>query len=466
MNRTLEHFSKICEIPRPSKREDRIREYLRTWAEHCGYASKEDAVGNLCVHVPATAGREGEFPVVLQAHMDMVCVKTPESSHDFDADPIVPVVENGWMRASGTTLGADNGIGIALALAACDFPSRPPLDLLFTVDEECGMSGALNFDASIVRGNRVVNLDSEDEGEICLSSAGGCGVTVERPLVRTPSEFPAFALRISGMRGGHSGVEIHENRGSAVECLFEILSNLGSANARIVSISGGTASNVIPSTAEAVVSASDPTALERVARETVAEWKRRFDCPGIRFEIEADSEAAEAFGPEAFEFVRIVRSVPTGVRSMSAKIEGLVQTSGNLGVVRTEGSAVSMTYHLRSSVPVELSDFVEAVRSAFEPSGCRVVSNDPYPGWQQDPESSFVRTLSDSVEAVLGSASKLTAVHAGLECGAIVGRLAEGAEAVSIGPTVVSPHTVEERCDVATVERAERILETFLAKLR
>lgn len=212
MSATLEYFFQISKIPRPSKKEERIREYVASWASDRGYSVRTDGIGNLAVSVPASPGREGENAVVLQSHMDMVCVKVPGSGHDFDRDPIVPIEENGWMKASGTTLGADNGIGMALSMAACGFASRPPIELLLTVDEERGMSGALSFDPSILTGRRVVNLDSEDEGEICLSSSGGAGIVAKREFVRHAGAYPQYALRLFGMRGGHSGVEIHENR--------------------------------------------------------------------------------------------------------------------------------------------------------------------------------------------------------------------------------------------------------------
>lgn len=464
MPKTLEYFREISRYPRPSKQEEKIRNFLISWATSNSYPHKTDKIGNLIVYVDARNTNSQET-VILQSHMDMVCVKTPESNHDFLSEGIQIYEDQGFLRARNTSLWADNGIGMALSMAACEFESHPRLELVFTMDEEAGMTGVENLDYSLLSGKKVINLDSEDEDEICISSAGGIGIMALKRLdfLSQEKKIEKYKLSISGMQGGHSGCEIHQNRWNAIHVALEFVSRYPGITA-IYDIKWGYACNVIPSESEViiwVVNVHDCKAQLELYREEV---KRLHDCPGLSFEI---TECSDDLVPIANgnEVAKDILQVKSGIYAISTAIPDLVETSMNLWIISVDNGILHLTYLARSSVNADLSKVFNETKSYFHEKWYEVENDRGYLGWQGNPNSTLVEIAKGEIRKVLGRDPKVVAVHAGLECGAMVSGLGSWVNAISIGPNVSNVHSVEEKIETASIERTEKILEWILAKL-
>ncbi|MDP2104026.1 MAG: beta-Ala-His dipeptidase [Candidatus Gracilibacteria bacterium] len=462
MSQALSYFRHITTIPRLSKKEEKIRAFLVDWACDKGYAYVIDTVGNLVISVPK-AGTASDEPVILQAHMDMVYVQTPDSTIDFETDPLDIYEEDGYLQARGTSLGADNGIGVALAMSASAYLNHPPLELVFTIDEEAGMSGVLGLDFSLLHGKRVINLDNENDQEICISSAGGIGINLEKQLDFEETGAPLSALSIYGMKGGHSGVEIGENHGNAVEVLLGFFQKTSTVLG-VVDIQAGTASNVIPSRVDTIIVISDEIQFRQELSEYLSYIRTQFDCPDITFDIEKVQENRRVI-TDAQALFRHIHAIPVGVMKMSEKITGLVQTSISLGQISIKGGRLKITYLARSSKNNELSELVESVEEHFRTLGFSVERDRGYPGWQEDPNGALIKIIGEEITRVTGNPPNIIALHAGLECGALVSGLGTGATAVSVGPVMYDIHSVNERLEIASVERMEHILEGVLRRL-
>jgi len=471
------HFDAIRRIPRPSKHEEQIAEHVLSWARGRGFETLRDRAGNLVVRVPASPGLEAAPGVVLQAHLDMVCEKNSEVEHDFLRDPIAVEVEGDWVHAVGTTLGADNGLGVAAALALADDAEldRGALELLFTLDEETGLNGARALDGEIVRGRTLVNLDSEDEGTIYIGCAGAAGVSAELPLEREAenAEGEVWQLEISGLRGGHSGVDIHERRGNALRLLGRALEEIrrGAAPWALLDVGGGDKANAIPREASARLVAGTtalPTieeALERARSAARAEFGELE--PDLRLELgaaEAKTPGPAITAPCRDRLIDLLNALPHGVLAMSPEVPGLVETSVNLGVLTAGETLAAITCSCRSSLDAGLEGALTTLAAAARLAGARPVVRRGYPGWRPDPDAPLVRLAAAAYERTAGRPPAIEAVHAGLECGVLIDRL-PGLQAVSIGPEIRGAHSPDERAQISSVESFYRHLRALVADL-
>jgi dipeptidase D len=471
------HFDAITRIPRPSKHEDRILAWIDDLAAEHGWELVRDETGNRVLRVPATSGHEDAPTVVIQGHVDMVCEKNKGTEHDFLADPIRTVVDGAWVRAEGTTLGADNGIGVAAGLAAATDPDvvHGPLELLLTVDEETGLTGAKNLDAAMITGRTLLNLDSEEDGVIYVGCAGGSDVHLTLHVTAEPpaAGLAAYRLEVGGLRGGHSGLNIGENRGNAVKLLARILHAAIEADVpfQLGGIDGGDKHNAIPREAETVLFL-DPDAVKTfdgivgcMREGYAAELKGVDDGVTLGFapcEAPADVQVLGVEGRN--RLVRLLMALPHGVLAMSRDIAGLVETSSNLAAVKHEGSTVSLLTSSRSSVGSALQSVLDTIVAAGRMAEADVEVQVGYPGWQPNLDSPVLGVVRAVYEEQWSKPAEVTAIHAGLECG-LIGERIPGMDMVSFGPQIEGAHSPDERVHVASVERFWNALREILARL-
>ncbi len=472
------HFDAIRQVPRPSKHEERIAEHVERWAADRGFEVRKDAVGNLVVAVPATPGHEGAPTVILQGHLDMVCEKNAGTEHDFMSDPIRVRVEDGWVRAEGTTLGADNGLGVAMAMAAAEDPDavHGPLELLFTVDEETGLTGAMQLDGSILTGTLMINLDTEEDGAAYIGCAGGADSTAEFRLARRRALLGTapYRLAVKGLRGGHSGVDIHENRANAIKLAVRTLLAALDAGIEVdlVSLDGGSKHNAIPREAFAVlrIPKGAEAQLREVMERCLGDFREEFGAiePGLEVVLEAMEDSADVQRPMNVHardrLLLALDGIPHGVLAMSRDVPGLVETSNNLAVIATEGEKAVLTTSHRSSVMPALFAVQRQVRSICELAGAQVQVHDAYPGWKPNPDSPLVKKTAEVYRRLFGEEMALKAIHAGLECGLLLEKK-PGLDIVSIGPEIRNAHSPDEMVEIASVEKTYRLLTALLAEL-
>lgn len=469
------HFAALSAIPRPSRHEERVVAWVHSLASERDWDVRSDSAGNLIVAVPASPGHERAAIVVLQSHLDMVCDKNEGVQHDFMKDPIVPWVDGEWVRARGTTLGADNGIGVAAALASATDTSvvHGPLELLFTLDEETGLNGALGLDGKLVHGRTLLNLDSEEDGKIFIGCAGGVDGRLHLAVDRVPAppDHIALTVGVRGLRGGHSGLEIHENRGNALKLLVRLLlaGQESGLDLQLSELRGGTKHNAIPreATATIVLSASDEPRFRSVVAcmlEGMRTELRGVD-DGLDVQIASTSRATSvATRTGRDRLLRLMAALPHGVLGMSRDLPGLVETSSNLAVVQPEDGGWLLVTSSRSSVMPTLRAVQGAVRAAGELAGARVESADGYPGWKPDVASPLLAVVRDVYADLWGGPPVVTAVHAGLECG-LLGERIPGIDMVSFGPQIEGAHSPDERVHVPSVERFWTALTRVLKRL-
>ena len=455
------YFAEISKIPRCSKHEDRITKYVVDTAKRMKLQVSTDKFGNVVVRKPATAGKEGATPVVLQGHLDMVCEKNKNTVHDFTKDPIRLVRRGNELRADGTTLGADNGIAVATNLAIMEDSSlqHGPLEFLFTVDEETGLTGANNLGPDFLKGRTLINLDSEEEGALYVGCSGGRNSVASWTLAReaAPATAVQGTVRVKGLRGGHSGLEIHTGRGNAIKILGRALQALQSAGVRIVSLEGGNKTNAIPREAEATVALSKTKWPAAVAAVGQLEAVIRAECATVEPDLSVTLEEAKG-GRRGKVLTRAlhrkvlaaIAAMPHGVIKMSADIPGLVETSTNVAVVRMTPKAVELLTSQRSSVASELDDICDSVRAVAELAGARATTTDGYPGWKPNLDSPILKTAIATYKRLHGKEPEVKAIHAGLECG-IIGEKYPGMDMVSMGPTLQDVHSPDERIYIDTV---------------
>ena len=455
------HFAEIVRIPRPSSHEAQIRQYILDFAAAQGLACREDGAHNVYVAKPATPGMEHRKGVVLQAHLDMVPQKNNDKVFDCTKDPIDAYIDNGWVTADGTTLGADNGIGVAAILAVLEDKTlrHGPIEALFTATEETGMDGAFGLEAGLLKGEILLNLDSETEGELYVGCAGGLDASTTFTYTAEPTPTSgSVALRLvaKGMKGGHSGIQIGYGRANANKVLFRfLLAAAAKRPLRIASVDGGGLRNAIPREAEAVivVPAAEQAAVvaELAAYEQtiVAEFK------GIEEDIALFAEAvampAEMLPAAVSDaLVKAIVACPDGVQRMSVAMEGLVQTSTNLARVVSDGRTVRVQSLLRSSVRSEKEALGAAMAALFTLAGAETVLSGSYDGWNPDMQSPILAAMTASYEELFGRRPAVTAIHAGLECG-IIGSKYPGLDMISFGPTICYPHSPDEKVEIASV---------------
>ncbi len=456
------YFAGLSRIPRESKHEKGAGDYVVRIAKELGLEYGRDAVGSVVVRKPASPGREHVPSVCLQGHLDMVCVARPGKRHDFAKDPIMLVREGDELGADGTTLGADNGIAVAtcLAIMADRALVHGPLELLFTIDEETGLTGAQRLGPGMLRSRTLINLDSEDEGVLCVGCAGGRDTTATWALACEPvrAGWTALEVRVTGLKGGHSGVEIHKGRGNAIKMLARVLGALAPLGARIARLEGGSKRNAIPAEAAAVVCVPKAKLDEARALVAVTRDVLRAEIGTVEPVLDvlagpAKSKPARVYR-RAFQrqVLRTLAGLPHGVTKMSADIPGLVETSTNVAVLRQTPRNLTLATSQRSMVASEIHEIIDGVTAILELGGATVSGTDAYPGWKPNLESKVLETAVRTHADLYGSEPKVEAIHAGLECG-IIGEKYPGMDMVSLGPTIHGAHSPDERVDIPSVAR-------------
>lgn len=466
-------FQEISAIPRESGNEEGIRNHLLSWAKEHGLEAKKDKVGNVFIYVPASQGRESDEPICLQGHMDMVCVKRDGSCHDFTKDPIEIVCDGSTVSAKDTSLGADNGIAIAMALAiACDKDlPHPPLELLFTVSEETGLTGAFGLDGRKLAARRLINLDSEEEGIIYTGCAGGIEIDAgAKARMKDVDQAGSlhYRLTVSGLLGGHSGGEIHKGRANAIRIAARVMHRLPDFN--LTSLDGGTRRNVIPSTctvsfvvdrdaAQTVESVTD-----QVRREVEGEYRKKD--PGITLTLERlDEIPAQALKTKmSLSFMEALYLTPHGPVSMSADFPGIVETSNNLAIASMKDGRLSAVSSTRSLVESARNECAYSVAAVYEDFGFNVKYEGAYPSWEPDPSSPLVKKAASLYRSYCRKKAVVTTIHAGLECG-IINSVVEGMDSISIGPNLFDVHSVNEHIEVESAERTLGFVRYLVEKL-
>jgi len=457
--RLWHYFLEICNIPRPSGKEEKIAAYIRDFASGLNLECHYDESGNVLIRKPASAGFENRRGVILQCHLDMVCEKNSGTSHDFDTDPIVPWIDGNWVRAKGTTLGADDGIGIAAALAVLESDNIPhgPLEVLFTADEETGLTGAFGLKPGQLRGRMLVNLDSEDEGQIFIGCAGGKDTVATMPVETddVPQGHVAYKVSLTGLQGGHSGDDINKGLGNAVKLMNRFLWNAHELfEIALSDLNAGNLRNAIAREAFAVftVHPENEKSLLDYAGDFTADIKNELSVtePGLSFVIEpAGMPEFVLDSALQADLLDALYACPHGVIAMSREIPGFVETSTNLASVKFADKKIVITTSQRSSVESSKKDVADMVASVFYLMQADVVHSAGYPGWKPDPASGLLRISVESYRRLFNEEPKVLAIHAGLECG-LIGAIYPGMDMVSFGPTIRGAHSPEERLDIAS----------------
>lgn len=480
--RVWELFAGMADVPRPSKSEEHIRAHMRATAESLGFGVREDSVGNMVIEVPATKGHENAPITVLQGHVDMVCEKNADTAHDFDNDPIRLVIDKDAagepiVRADSTTLGADNGIGLALALAAAADPDvvHGPLEILCTIDEEMGMTGAKALASDFIKGRRLVNLDSEEDNAIYIGCAGGCdtNLTWRFPLNNLSAGNEACRVKISGLRGGHSGGDIHENRGNAIKALARTLLRSGDP-LQISRIEGGSKRNAIPREASAlVVGAPGIVAkLQDAAGDVQLEVAQESDEPNLSIQIETVPTSginALLSADDSARLLNALIALPHGVLAMHRELEGLVETSNNVATITATPQGDNTLQIVvgalsRSSLMSQLHNASNQVGAVGRLAGAEIDTGNEYPGWAPNVDSPLLAVCRDVYKRTFSEDPHVMAIHAGLECGIIGERVGE-IDTVSFGPRIEGAHSPEERVYIQSVEKSWKFLKAVLGEL-
>jgi len=468
----LKNFEQISSIPRDTKNEAGIRAWLRDWASARGLESKTDAPGNLVIQVPASEGRENHPTLILQGHLDMVCQKTPDSTHNFTRDPIRILRDGDWMTADKTTLGADNGIAIALMMALIEDKTvaHPPLELLLTVEEELGVVGADNLDPSLLTGKILINLDSEDEGIFTVGCAGGGSTYITLP-VNWEFQFPheaAFELKVGGLQGGHSGDDIDKHRANANKLMARALDLIQrSTPIRLSALKGGTARNAIPRDAEAVLvcpremSAKCLDLVRSIENELQAECSQSE--PNLRLTIAEMKDAAAGVISEADtrKCIQLLMILPNGMAEMSAEIEGFVETSNNIGIMELKEQGLFVVSNQRSTLFSKMEEMAYRVEAIGALTGAKIEHTKIFPAWKPNMDSALLKKCQQVYEKQFGNLPVVNIVHAGLECGVISDRCG-GLDSISLGPTIKNPHSPDERMHIPSVEKTWKFLTALL----
>lgn len=498
----LKVFEEINKIPRRSKHEAQISIWLQEWGRSRGFEVKADPLNNVLIKVPATPGYENSPTLILQGHMDMVCEKCKESGHDFSRDPIRCVYDGEWLRGDGTSIGADNGIALAIGLVLADAGKKgeighPPLELLFTVDEETGLTGAKGLEAGFFEGKVLLNLDSEDEGVFVIGCAGGQNSLITLPVqwerldFEKEDLFGLFRLSVEGLEGGHSGVEINKQRANAIQLLSQALiglrDRLGSENLRLVLINGGSVHNAIPSTAEAFIA---------LRREKFEKTEKTLSClrktfqteyektdPGLNLNFEAinreiifevagykitgeEVSSIPVFSARTEEkLIGLLLGLPHGVYRMSDTIQGLVETSNNLATVRTAENEIVIISSQRSSNNPRLAEITGKVEAVAKLAGAWIGHESGYPAWEPDLKSELLLKCRQVYSETFGKKPEIKVIHAGLECG-IIGSVHDDMEMISLGPTIKDPHCPSERIFIPSIENIWIFLVNLLKSYR
>jgi len=467
------HFGEILNIPHGSGNEKALAEHIINLAKSWNLEWQKDKVGNVVVRKPASPGYENSPGVVLQAHLDMVCEKNSEVPHDFTKDPIQAYLDQDWVKARGTTLGADNGIGVAACLAALEDKTliHGPLECLFTVDEETGLTGAFNLGKNMLHGRYLLNLDSEDEGTFTIGCAGGADSEISLPLERKKKKVKnLLTIKVSGLRGGHSGLDINLGRGNALKLLARLLAQaMGKFKFELVTFTGGSKRNAIPREAWATLSvpANQQKSFTQFIRKSFEAIKFEYKVtePDLALEIKKSKDAEFPLTAELQEkLLGLILVLPHGVISMHPEIYGLVETSTNLAIVNTANQEAKIICNTRSSILSSLEAVRLSIKVAGQMVGARLEQPEGYPAWTPNLQSPLLQKMVEIYRQLFQQEPEIKAVHAGLECG-IIGEKFTGLDMISFGPTIKYPHSPDEKVNTASVEKFWTFLVESLTKL-
>ncbi len=455
------HFADLNAIPRPSKKEERAVAFIKDFGESLQLPTSVDATGNVIIKKPATKGMEDRVTIVLQSHLDMVHQKNADTDFDFSTQGINMFVDGDWVKAKGTTLGADNGIGVATImsiLASTDIP-HPALEALFTVDEETGMTGAMALQGGLLEGRILLNLDTEEDNELTIGCAGGIDVTATGTYPQeAPKNKAAFHISVKGLTGGHSGVDIHKGRANANKLMNRILLELSNElGIQVADVDGGSLRNAIPreSTASIVVPDKYTAQIKQnvAAYDVIIKNEYHFTDPGLQVSIDAIDTPAQVWAPAfQYKFLRAVYTCPNGIYRMSPDIAGLVQSSNNIARILVKDGSYSVQCLTRSSVDSEKTDLSQSIACAFELAGAGIGYSGAYPGWEPRPEAPIVKLMSELYQELYHSPAHVDAIHAGLECG-ILGSNYPGMQMISFGPNIYGAHSPDEKVQVSSVQK-------------
>ncbi len=462
-------FERLNGVPRPSKKEERVIAFVKKFGEDLGLKTIIDPVGNIIIRKPATVGKENVTPVVLQGHLDMVHQKNADTKFDFDNQGIRSYIDGQWVKARGTTLGADNGIGAASIMAVLESDSiqHGPIEGLFTVDEETGMTGAINLQPGLLEGKILLNTDTEDEGELCIGCAGGVDTTAQWRYQQEQSSGDGYRISVTGLRGGHSGVDIHLGRGNANKIMNRVLASICyDRRVRIGRIIGGSLRNAIPreSFANVQIKKEDFDWVKQAITEVTAVIKteRKTTEPNLCIKIAvADPTANVMLERDQQKFLDLVSASPNGVDRMSEDIPELVETSTNLSKIDLADGSASVQFLTRSSVESARDNLSTKIESVFRLGGGTVEHAGEYPGWNPNAESKILKQMKTVYQDLFNKPPKVSAIHAGLECG-IIGSHYPGMDMISFGPTIKHPHSPDEKCHIPSVELYWRYLTKVL----
>jgi dipeptidase D len=468
------HFYGLTQVPRPSKKEEKVVAYLKNLISELGYSYEQDEVDNIVVRKPATPGFENAPSVVLQGHVDMVCEKNKGTEHDFDNDPIKAYVDGDWVTADGTTLGADNGIGVAAALAVLEAKDlvHGPIEVLCTIDEETGLTGAKALRPGFLKSEIMLNLDSEEDGALYVGCSGGMDTAgvLALSFSDAPAGYAAIDIMISGLKGGHSGLDIHTGRGNAIKFLARILHELkAKGDVKLASISGGSKRNAIPREAECTVCV--PDALTPAVMAACATLNEVFLNeignvePGLKITTQPSNGGGKVIADAQLStIIDVLYGLPHGVMKMSADISGLVETSTNLATLAIEDGKLVIGTSQRSSVESEKQDIVNQASAVFRLSGLTLQYGDGYPGWKPNMQSKVLQFTKEAHNELFGTMPEIKAIHAGLECG-LIGEVFPKMDMISFGPTIMGAHSPDERLEISTVDKFWQLVVKVLDKV-
>ncbi|MCR5543789.1 MAG: aminoacyl-histidine dipeptidase [Eubacterium sp.] len=473
----FKHFETICNIPHGSKNTKRISDHLVDFAKEHDLKYIQDEYNNVIIFKNGQKGGENSETIILQGHIDMVCEKEADSDIDLEKSGLKLILEDGILSADGTTLGGDDGIAVAymMAILESDDIPHPPLECTFTVDEEIGMIGAMGMDMSVLKGRKLLNIDSEEEGHLLVSCAGGAAVNLKFPILRRGAQGKTYKLVVSGLQGGHSGVDINSGRASADILMTALLKDmlLADDTLRLIGMKGGFKDNAIPVRAEAVICSNNAAVLNPVIQEFLDNAKASYKStePGLKIEFEEvdkkDTEYADLYPIDELNNLNLIMALgdlPFGVKKMSENIEGLVQTSLNLGIINTTADEIVMTYSVRSSVNSERQELIDDLGLLAKSVGGSSSVYGIYPAWEYNQDSELREIITSTYEEMYGEPMIVEALHAGLECGIFCDKIKD-LDAVSFGPDIFDIHTTRERIPVESVERVWKYILLLLSNM-
>ncbi len=469
------NFNKLCSVPHPSHHLEKITKVIVDFGKEHGLETIVDKAGNIIIRKPATPGRENSIPVVLQAHMDMVPQKNNDKVHNFETDPIEPMIDGEWVRANGTTLGADNGVGVAAGMAILESKDiqHGPLELFVTADEETGMYGAFGMEPGTLKGNILLNLDSEDFGELYVGCAGGVDANISWKYqgVAAIADDVALKVTIKGLKGGHSGLEINCGRANANKLLFRFLKEVISLyEARLAKVEGGNMRNAIPREAYAVISvpSEEVENIKKLVEEYCDLFNKEYSITENKIEVLCEEvEMPELIIPEEIQddLVNAITGCPNGVFRMIPAIPDTVETSMNLSIIEANATDISVKCLLRSSVDSKKEELASMVESVFTLAGAKVEFSGSYSGWNPNLDSTILNTMKEVYKQEFGEEAAVKVIHAGLECG-ILGAIEPKLDMVSFGPTIRHPHSPDEKINIESVGKFWKLLVATLEHLK